>query len=155
MFTGQKESDQYIYHYTKAETAIEFILENKNLRLSPFAKTNDPKETKDWFFIPGTNQGRNLDKYTPEYLSKVLNPTLKQKTNLLCFSTDKNLTGNHLTDMPNRGFCKPRMWAQYGGNHTGVCLIFDTLQFSDIFYEQFSNKDCSSGMVNYQDRLID
>ena len=24
-----------------------------------------------------------------------------------------------------RGFGRPRMWAQYGDNHTGVCLVFD------------------------------
>lgn len=43
LFTFQKDSAEYIYHYTKSETAIDFILKNKNLRFSSFNETNDPK----------------------------------------------------------------------------------------------------------------
>jgi len=154
LFTFQKDSAEYIYHYTKSETAIDFILKNKNLKFSPFSKTNDPKETKEWFFIPGTNEGRELSKYTPEYLSERLNPTFKESTSLLCFSKDKELTGNHLEDTPKRGFCKPRMWAQYGGNHTGICLIFNFERFTKLFAEKFSNKTYTFDHVNYQDRLL-
>lgn len=154
MFIFQKNSAEYIYHYTKAETAINFILKNKNLKFSSFSKTNDPKETKEWFFIPGTNEGRDLKKYTPEYLSKILNPTLRGATNLLCFSKDKELTGNHLEDTPNRGFCKPRMWAQYAENHTGVCLIFNFERFTKLFHERFSDKTYVYDKVRYLDRLL-
>ena len=154
MFTFQKDSAEYIYHYTKSETAIDFILKNKNLRFSPLSKTNDPKETKEWFLIPGTNEGRDLKKYTPEYLSKRLNPYFKDSTSLLCFSKDKELTGNHLDYTPKRGFCKPRMWAQYAGNHTGVCLIFNFERFTKLFAEKFSNKTYTFDNVNYHDRLL-
>ncbi|WP_457937022.1 DUF2971 domain-containing protein [Aeromonas veronii] len=154
MFTFQKESTKYIYHYTKADVALDFILKNSNLRLSKFNATNDPKESKDWFFIPGTNEGRCLDKYTPEYLSKKMNPDLKEKTSLICFTKDKILSGNHLEDMPLRGFCKPRMWAQYAANHSGVCLIFDESLFSKFFHEQFNDKTYSCRDVIYCDRKI-
>ena len=80
MFTFQKNSAEYIYHYTQAATAIDFILKNKNLKFSSFNQTNDPKETKDWILSPGTNEGRDLTKYNPEYLSKRLNPYFKQST---------------------------------------------------------------------------
>lgn len=154
MFIFQNNSKQYIYHYTTADTAINFILKNGNLRLSPYTNTNDPKETKNWFFSAGTNENRPLDKYSSEYLSKIMNPTLKECTRVLCFSKDSPLTGNHIEDMPQRGFCKPRMWAQYAGNHTGLCLIFDFEVFTKIFHEKFSEYSYKYDNVNYQDRLL-
>ncbi|WP_411800844.1 DUF2971 domain-containing protein [Aeromonas caviae] len=78
-----------------------------------------------------------------------MNPDLKEKTSLICFTKDKILSGNHLEDMPLRGFCKPRMWAQYAGNHSGVCLIFDESLFSKFFHEQFNDKTYSCRDVIY------
>ena len=154
MFTFQTNKAEFIYHYTKSVTAIEYILNNGTLKFSSFSKTNDPKESKNWFFIPGTNENRDITKYTPEYLSKILNPYFKESTKLLCFSKDGDLTGNHMIDTPQRGFCKPRMWAQYGDNHAGVCLIFGFDRFTGLFHERFSQLTYKYGHVNYQDRLI-
>lgn len=154
MYIGHKDPERYLYHYTKAETAIDFILKDKTIKLSNYTNTNDPKESKNWFFVPITYQGRNLKKYTPENLSKIINPILKNRTNLICFSKDKQLTGNHVNDMNNRGFCKPRMWAQYGDNHKGVCLIFDMNIFSSVFHEQFNRKASAQGRVQYRDQTI-
>ena len=154
MFTFQKDCTQYIYHYTKAETVIEYILKNKNLRLSKFNTTNDPKESKDWFFIPGTNENRDLEKYSPEYLSKIMNPGLKENTNLLCFTKDKILSGNHIEEIHLRGFCRPRMWAQYAENHRGACLIFDFKLFDKEFHEQFKEKTYTCDNIKYLDRKL-
>lgn len=154
MFESQKDKNQYLYHYTKAETAINFILKDKTLKFSKFHTTNDPRESKSWFFIPGTNENRDLSKYSPEYLSKIMNPRIKTTTHLLCFSMDKELTGQHLIDTPNRGFCKPRMWAQYGGNHTGVCLIFDIKSLTKEIRSNLNNKDWQANPVVYRDRLL-
>jgi hypothetical protein len=41
-------SDQYIYHYTSAETAEKFVFTNGTLRFGSFRYTNDPREAKDW-----------------------------------------------------------------------------------------------------------
>ena len=154
MFQFQHHYNQYIYHYTSSETAIDFILKNKNLRLSSYTNTNDPKEAKEWFFIPGTNENRDLSKYTPEYLSNIMNPVLKGGSKVLCFSTDREEKENFLRDMHNRGYCKPRMWAQYGGNHSGVCLIFDSNRFYDLFHRKFSDKTYRADFVTYRDRNI-
>ena len=154
MFTFQKDNTQYLYHYTKTSTAINFILAHKRLRFSSMMETNDPKETKSWFLTPGTNENRDCKIYTPEYLDKLLVPFLQRSTRLLCFSTDRELTGNHLEDMPKRGFCKPRMWAQYGENHKGICLIFDSKILLNNFHEQFSDCMYRHNFVTYRDRLI-
>ncbi|WP_318468306.1 DUF2971 domain-containing protein [Photobacterium leiognathi] len=132
MYTFLNDSKKYVYHYTSVDTAVDYILKDETLLVSCYNKTNDPKETKDWFFIPGSNHGRCLDKYTPEYLSKIMNPVIKEATHVICFTKDEVLTGN-FNDMARRGFCKPRMWAQYGDKHKGVCLIFDFKELSEAF----------------------
>ncbi len=41
------DSNKYIYHYTSLNTGLEAILKNGTIRLSPFSKVNDPKESKE------------------------------------------------------------------------------------------------------------
>lgn len=154
MFTFQSNSCEFLYHYTKAETAIDYILSSGTLKFSSYRNTNDPKESKDWFFIPGTNENRDLSKYTPEYLTDIMNPRLKLATNLLCFSIDQSLTGNHLEDTPKRGFCKPRMWAQYADNHKGICLVFNSETLSKEIHKNFNRLTYISDHIQYKDRLI-
>lgn len=153
MFTFLNDSKKYVYHYTSIDTAVDYILKDETLLVSCYNKTNDPKETKDWFFIPGSNHGRCLDKYTPEYLSKIMNPVIKEATHVICFTKDEVLTGN-VDDMARRGFCKPRMWAQYGDKHKGVCLIFDFEELSEAFHERFCEYNYDSNNVTYKDRDI-
>jgi hypothetical protein len=44
-----KSADRYLYHYTRADTAIHYILATGTLRMSPFTAVNDPWESKHWF----------------------------------------------------------------------------------------------------------
>ncbi|EAT13601.1 DUF2971 domain-containing protein [Bermanella marisrubri] len=155
MIESIKSEKQYFYHYTKAETALDFILKNRNLRLGSYDQTNDPKETKSWKFNFGTNENRDLSKYKMEELSAWLSFELKGKAKLLCFSMDSApLTGNHLNDIFNRGYCKPRMWAQYGQNHKGVCLVFDRSKLDKLIYERFSHDQILSSSIEYKNRGI-
>ncbi len=41
---------RYVYHYTRADTAITKILPDQRLRMSPYRDLNDPREAKEWFF---------------------------------------------------------------------------------------------------------
>ena len=43
----EKVAEDLVYHYTKKYIALEKILSNKTLRLSPCSYTNDPVEYKD------------------------------------------------------------------------------------------------------------
>ncbi|WP_458179926.1 DUF2971 domain-containing protein [Bradyrhizobium sp. 14AA] len=31
----------------------------------------------------------------------------------------------------SRGFCRPRMWQQYGDNYRGVCMVYDRQALDD------------------------
>ena len=41
---------KYVFHYTSRDAALCHILRTGRLRLGPYAKTNDPRESKDWEF---------------------------------------------------------------------------------------------------------
>jgi len=116
---------RFVYHYTSADTAITHILPSRKLRLSPYTKTNDPKESKGWQFFTGTNENRSLDPYPVQKISEEMTFAFKANTKLFCSSIDGDLQGSHLDHINERGFTHPRMWAQYGSNHRGVCFVLD------------------------------
>lgn len=149
-------ADELLYHYTKASTALDYILKNRSLRLSKYTSTNDPKETKTWQFNLGTNEERDLGKYKMDEESAWLSRELKERARLACFCMDSPpLSGSHLDDIFKRGFCKPRMWAQYAERHSGVCLVFDRRRLAQAIEEQIASKHLVVfGPVKYIDRGI-
>ena len=149
-------SKQFVYHYTKTNIALDYILKKRTLQFGNYNGTNDPKESKNWEFDLGTNEERNLGKYNMAELSEWLSSELKIRTKLACFSTDdEGLTGNHMQDIFKRGFCKPRMWAQYSDNHSGVCLVFHHDKLKKIIDNEFhENNLIISGPVKYTNRKI-
>jgi Protein of unknown function (DUF2971) len=122
-----KSRSQYLYHYTSLKPLLEKILPSRHLRMSPIVETNDPRETKDWIF--GFRTSSDFDGISdPEYFAMVKDATqiAKSKCKVICFTRDcENATGFTIDGIYDRGFCKPRMWAQYGDKHSGVCLTFD------------------------------
>ena len=77
MIENITSSDQLVCHYTKARTAIDFILKDRTLLFGSYINTNDPKESKNWEFNYGTNEGRDLAKYNMKELSEWLSSNLK------------------------------------------------------------------------------
>jgi hypothetical protein len=127
-------SEDIIYHYCHINTAVEYILHEKKLRLSPRRHTNDPLETLKPFF---TNSGM----YVPDDTVEKEDERRKLNEIIRCRAIDK--IGNAkqvsfcMNDVSNRihdgtknqnaeyfGFSKPRMWDQYADNYRGVCLAF-------------------------------
>jgi len=143
LIVGLTDAGRFISHYTTIETAIEHILPKRRLRIGTFSRTNDPKENKTWEFQPGaTRRATNLVKYNlhaTQELSRGLTAQLKGRARVVCFCSDQGpLTATPLDDIYQRGFAKARMWAQYGGAHTGVCLVFDRLELERRIEQQFT-----------------
>lgn len=161
MIENVSSVEMYLYHYTKAKTALG-ILQNRTLCLGNYTKTNDPKESKAWAFGLGSNEERDLGKYNTLETSRWLSTELKLRAKLACFSMDRApLTGNHLLDVHNRGFCKPRMWTQYSVDpkdaegRLGVCLVFDRQKLLAQVKSQFGqNSLVITGPVQYIDRNL-
>ncbi len=127
---GLRDHERYVYHYTKARTALDYIIRYNTLRLSVFSKTNDPRESTTWRFNMGSLSRAGhplLEKYgAADRVSKLMSGPLQKAARVACFCSDApELTGEPTADIYLRGLAKPRMWAQYGQDHRGVCLVFD------------------------------
>ncbi len=156
MIENAAQVDEFLYHYTTVDKAVNYILKTRTLRFGAYANTNDPKETKTWQFDLGTNEDRDLGAYKMWETSAWLSNRLKERARLLCFSMDRApLTGNPWSDIFNRGFSKPRMWAQYADRHTGVCLVFDRMRLAKAISEQAAGANrVFAGSIDYIDRPV-
>lgn len=113
--------NKFLYHYTKRETLIEYILPSLRLKLNSLKNTNDPKEKKISVYN-SIDQIKILGYYL-EITSK-LKDILDNEYKMCCFS------GDYVDEsMKYEGFNLPRMWATYGDNHKGVCLKINIEKF--------------------------
>ena len=117
-------SNELIYHYTSFEKAVSYILPLKQLRFSKFKDSRDPIEVKSRIIA-----------------SEVFNEySIGDCVKYVCFCEDGETPvrkGNHVA----------RMWAQYGGDHTGVCLGFNKATLLKCLEDQFSIHN--SGHLTY------
>lgn len=148
------DPDHYVAHYTQCKTAVDLILKNRHIRLGPLTATNDPRETKTWRFAVGTSGHYEISPSSKELdaLSK-RNPDfdriLKHGCKIFCVSQDAENAFKQ--DISNRSYGKPRMWAQYAGNHTGVCLLFDKLILHKTLESTFGQQNIWCDPVQYGD----
>lgn len=123
--TIDKES-KYLYHFTSKEKLIEFILPSLNLKLNYLKNTNDPKEKKmsTRFTI------ENIESASEYFeLGLRLEEIIDNNYKLCCFSSD------YLHDKKKHfGYQLVRMWATYGDNHKGICLVIDKQKFIEENY---------------------
>jgi hypothetical protein len=125
-----------LYHYTTIDTFAEKILPSLQLLMNKTEFINDPVES------------RFLIKLDDETYKKTLGLTSRlklikegKKYNITCFSTDKEYNN---TIIPGWGL--PKMWAHYGNNHRGVCLIINKAKF----LKQNEKKLKFEGLVRYK-----
>jgi hypothetical protein len=161
-----KSADQYLYHYTTADTAIKYILASGTLRMSPFTAVNDPWEAKHWFAEVVLNPDE--DRAAHEFMVQTASPALKGESKLLCFTRDAPEAAVD-PSVPNdfdfgtvwhRGFCRPRMWAQYAstkGVSDGICLVFDAALLEAALAEHLSESSPAAifrkGDISYRNRV--
>jgi hypothetical protein len=78
---------------------------------------------------------------------------LKTTCHLFCTVADGHgSTEPSIDNIYERGFCRPRMWAQYAENHSGVCLVFDRVRLDEAIRASFGNRAVFSGSVAYRNR---
>lgn len=106
-----EENSDIIYHFTSFGNLMKILL-GKNLLLSPFCKSNDPKESNIGKMI--FNGSFMIDKS----ISKYLKSNYKQ-----C-----SFCGNYKTEGKwMSGIDHPRMWSQYAENHSGGCIVLNKI----------------------------
>lgn len=145
------DTSDMIYHYTSVDTLIKYILPQNSLRFSHLSSTNDPEESKYHImdYIDDVSIGPD---YFMDNLNKMrdISKGITLNIRLICFSQDDAdfYIGNGLYS--NKGYARPRMWAQYANNHQGVCLVFNKAKIIDIFKNSFSDKQTFYGNVSYE-----
>jgi hypothetical protein len=148
--------EKYVYHYTTISKAFEYILDTDQLRFSPLKNLNDPGEKHKYpssimYSFWGEKDNK---KYTLDDVKKDFNYFITNYSKVLCMTIDKK---NHENSSENekiyeRGFSKSRMWEQYAGNHTGVCLIFNKTFLNKTITDYFKNHPTLSGEVEYKNK---
>lgn len=119
--------DPYLYHYTPLETALELILPSRNLRLGPLQRTKDPRENSTWRF-GSVGSGREPRDFDADWNATHLPPDSFLRRGLLAACFCERFDGSPVEPFIE-GYARPRMWAQYGASHRGVCLVFDRRTF--------------------------
>jgi len=118
--------EMLLFHYTK-EDKLRNILRGGELWLSPYAFTNDPRETKEWVadVITDASAGdRDTQRLADEVRSQA-DTILRGGARLACFTLDRPPTADaEPSSKFHRGWGRARMWLQYAGDHTGACLVF-------------------------------
>jgi Protein of unknown function (DUF2971) len=111
-----------VCHYTRMDIALEKILHDRKILLRKITSTNDPRESKEHL----------LSTIVPVADGEVLQfdsgPNFLNEWRVFCTSCHNNPRGQFrptLLSCEKYGVAYPNMWAHYGGNHNGVCLIFD------------------------------
>jgi hypothetical protein len=133
-------SDDAIFHYTKLSLAIETILHDGRFRLGLLKNTNDPWEYK---FKLLSMFGSSLPPITDQLYNdahEVIDRIIREESRVMCFCSNISPTvvlniQERLKDLapPSLGCYKSRMWAQYGENHRGICLVFSKKKIDDKF----------------------
>jgi hypothetical protein len=110
----------FLSHYTRL-SALELILQKKQMRFGSFDKTNDPFENQNLEFTI-TNKIYGVIEYDSDIFFRAAQ--LKKPFKLMCFSFSNTI--DYL-------YKRPRMWYQYGDDHRGCCIILDKHAFDSDF----------------------
>lgn len=129
-----------LYHYTSVKTAIDFVLQDRKLRLSSLKKTNDPKETR-FPVIPWT-PSPNFKEISEK--GKIIRSMFEEYTKVICFTLDKAVKKEII-----KGYNRPTMWAHYGDNHEGVCLSFKKDLILKQIKASIDSRNIIHGKVKY------
>lgn len=154
-----KTSDDALFHYTKTSIAIEHILYTKKFKLSLLKDINDPREYKFKLFNT-IWWSRGQDGTIRELSNRaqtVINRILRYECRVMCFCTNNKPTlilsdGSSIKDEHacSEGWSKSRMWAQYGQNHYGICLVFSKRELESVLSKMKSQiRDLQTSYVQY------
>lgn len=119
-----------LFHYTSASTALEKILFTQKIKIGQIKFTNDPRETKNWALHPTLSEIPSTSlPLSQSFINKELTRIKQEEWKVVCFSTHSPKYRQHPKSNIEEGFlhgaCRPRMWATYAENHTGICLKFN------------------------------
>lgn len=134
-----------LYHYTSTEIFLEKILPKFHLKLAPISGTNDPRENRTYSFaLKNATDTEDIDFWI--HKEAHFAELVRQNVKVCCFSKDYKIN-----NCPFSGFNLPRMWAQYGDKHKGVCIEINTEKLISENKDLFNIAKIKS--VKYQSKM--
>lgn len=132
-----EDDNKYIFHYTSYNVLMDHILKTKKIRFGKMKDTNDPKESIGPIFAYGCC---NEEGDYSEAIREVRLELNKYKTVSFCKDGKERF---------KRGYHKARMWAQYGDDHKGCCLIINREKFERSIYKGFYESEIYIKDITY------
>ena len=152
-----------VYHYTSSKVAMEHILKDKKLRLSPYTRTNDPMDYDYMYFgVSLWGEKGDLEKNTI-LVSKYLKDYTRDYLRFVSFCRNRkypdsidteSLYNLDFLNMPSNklGWFRPRMWSQYGEGHQGIRIAFSLSELEkELELHGERKKEFFSDEVDYFD----
>lgn len=131
-------SENLFYHYTKAETAINYILKNLTIRMGRLASVNDPRESKYRNFTFYSMGVKSAIEFDGSLFDDVCADLALNSYAFCC-----------VKGSGDEGALHPHMWANYADDHKGVCLIFDSDKIDVAIKQAVGEANCFEGEVEY------
>jgi hypothetical protein len=147
-YTGFDVTDRgtVLFHYTRLETALEHILPERRIKLSPLSEMRDPRESGRWFL--GMSEDADEQGGTERFESLFhLLQAAKTRFKVLSLTEDSPAPPNDPFDQWTRGYGHPRLWEHYADKHAGVCICFDKAVLVETLQKQL---DSEGGLFHHQ-----
>jgi hypothetical protein len=133
------QDSELVFHYTRAATALEHILETMMLRLNSISDTNDPWESRRE--LTGFSARR---RELPDFAAWDEIDRHVKRARVACFCREDGPASRDPTaldfPLPWVGWARDRMWAQYADGHRGLCLAFDRRMLIDSFNKALASR---------------
>lgn len=144
-FVDYLNSDDALFHYTRKNIAIENILPKGILKFGIFSRSNDPQEYRPkltgaggWGWDDASNDVSNA--------MRDIEMLCKGRSRFLSFCINKFENGS----LKESGLLKSRMWAQYGDNHEGACVVLSKNKLLKVLNEHKNDRqEILSSNVSY------
>jgi hypothetical protein len=163
-FSEQFEKAKTVYHYTKFETALNDILPDCMLQLSPLTSAYDPMESEEptpsfsYYGSPEQNEIIQA-KYDATKLVRNVSEYYKRLRQVcFCKNSNEKIDRVHLSPfepIEHFGFSKPRMWDQYGDKYSGVCIALSRDRLERSLNNSFIKLDVNYTINNLLKTNID
>jgi Protein of unknown function (DUF2971) len=128
-------------------------INSKKLRMNAWSKMNDPREAMVWQPTGIAAAGS----YTEADMNTRIDDILRRSACLLAMTADREKKPFASWDsLFHRGWGRAPLWAHYGDNHRGVCLLLDTFAVGRAL-DDVPMKDgrySTRGRINYVDGRI-
>ncbi len=141
-------------HYTDSDKAIKWILNKNELKFTIKSELDDPIEHHGQRFM-NILTDRTKKASLNEYRTEVESLILSSRIGCFCMNVKNNQKRDVLVF--NKGYLRPRMWSQYGKNHTGVCLVFHKNKLYDKLSEtirKYENAFIVNRRVSYTNKVL-